>query len=337
MMHWQQYGLDERIQLLDITSEAKALPRLVVEKDWWVVITLKALSMTRYSSLMSFKGGTSLSKGWNLICRMSEDIDIAIRREGRFAISSPSKNQLAKVRRAIRHYVVRELPEELTAALIELGATDFDVVPETEVMRNGCLVELRADTHPSVVFVNYKSIVPETSDYVLSRVKIEISCLSMNEPVEERTVRSFIGESVLDAEDLSVTFSTVVPTRTFLEKMFLLHEEFQRKKPRSLRMSRYLYDLERLMDTEYGVAALSDSDLYNEIIWHRSVFNHIDEVDYSSHSSDRINFLPPEELMAEWRKDYNSLVEHFLYNNEEHLTFDQLIDRMRLLLERVRR
>lgn len=54
MAHWQQYGLTERIQLLDISSAVKALPRLVVEKDWWVVITLKALSMTRYSSLKSF-------------------------------------------------------------------------------------------------------------------------------------------------------------------------------------------------------------------------------------------------------------------------------------------
>ena len=337
MAHWQQYSLAERIQLLDIASAAKALPRLVVEKDWWVVITLKALSMTRYSSLMSFKGGTSLSKGWNLIYRMSEDIDIAIRRYERFAISSASKNQLAKVRRAVRHYVVRDLPEELTAALSELGATDFDVVPETEVIRNGCPVELRADTHPSVIYVNYMSIVPERSEYVLSRVKIEISCLSMDEPVEKKTVRSFISESVKDSEDLRVDFSTVVPTRTFLEKIFLLHEEFLRRKPRSLRMSRHLYDLERLMDTKYGCVALNNSTLYNEIIRHRSVFNNIEEVDYSSHSPERIDFIPPERLMSDWRKDYNSLVEHFLYSNEEHLSFDQLMVRMRVLLERVRK
>lgn len=337
MAHWQQYSLAERIQLLDIASAAKALPRLVVEKDWWVVITLKALSMTRYSSLMSFKGGTSLSKGWNLIYRMSEDIDIAIRRYERFAISSASKNQLAKVRRAVRHYVVRELPEELTAALSELGATDFDVVPETEVIRNGCPVELRADTHPSVIYVNYMSIVPERSEYVLSRVKIEISCLSMDEPVEKKTVRSFISESVKDSEDLRVDFSTVVPTRTFLEKIFLLHEEFLRRKPRSLRMSRHLYDLERLMDTKYGCVALNNSTLYNEIIRHRSVFNNIEEVDYSSHSPERIDFIPPERLMSDWRKDYNSLVEHFLYSNEEHLSFDQLMVRMRVLLDRVRK
>ena len=39
---------------------------------------------------------------------------------------------------------------------------------------------------------------------------------------------------------------------TFLEKAFLLNEEFQIEKPRSRRMSRHLYDLEKLMDTNYG-------------------------------------------------------------------------------------
>lgn len=337
MRYWQQYSVDERLQLLDIASAAKVLPRLAVEKDWWVVIVLKALSRTKYASLMSFKGGTSLSKGWDLISRMSEDIDIAIRREGRFAISGTSKNQLAKARRAARHYVVRELPEELADELDNLGVKDFEVVPEIEVIRDGNVVELRADTHPSVVYVNFKSIVPEVSEYVLSRVKIELSCLSMDEPVEKKTIRSFISEMVPDAEDMDVDFSTVVPTRTFLEKMFLLHEEFQKNNPRSLRMSRHLYDLEKLMDTDYGKAALEDSVLYNAVIEHRSVFNHIDVVDYSTHSADKIDFLPPGKYIDAWKKDYYSLANHFLYGENVNLTFEQLIERMKILRERIRK
>ncbi|MGM9748149.1 MAG: nucleotidyl transferase AbiEii/AbiGii toxin family protein [Candidatus Cryptobacteroides sp.] len=328
--------MEERLQLLDITSAANALPRLAVEKDWWVVIVLKALSQTSYAPLMSFKGGTSLSKGWNLIFRMSEDIDIAIRREGRFSISGTSKNQLAKARRVARHYIVRELPAELTAALMDLGAKEFEVVPEIAVERNGEMKELRADTHPSVLYVNYKSIVPETSEYVVSRVKIELSCLSMDEPVEKKTIRSFIAESVPNSEELAVDFPTVVPTRTFLEKLFLLHEEFQRPKPRSLRMSRHLYDLEKLMDTDFGLAALQDKFLYNEIIQHRNVFNHIDEVDYTTHCPEKVKFLPPIELIDDWHKDYDSLMKHFLYSNQENLSFEQLMKRMTELMIRVR-
>ena len=289
MKHWQQYSEKEKLQLLDITSAAKALPRLAVEKDWWVMAVMKALSKTEYASLMSFKGGTSLSKGWNLIFRFSEDIDVAIRREGRFAISGTSKNQLAKARRTARHYVIRELPQELTTILTETGISGFTVIPETTKERNGTITELRADTHPSVIYVNYNSVIPETSEYVKPRVKIEISSLSMDEPVETRTLRSFISEAVPDAEDMEIRFKTVIPTRTFLEKIFL-----------------------------------------------RNIFNHIDGVDYSSHNHDRINFIPPTELMDDWKDDYKSLEEHFLYSSATHLSFDQLLERMHELLRRIR-
>ena len=46
MKHWQQYSEKEKLQLLDITSAAKALPRLAVEKDWWVMAVMNALSKT---------------------------------------------------------------------------------------------------------------------------------------------------------------------------------------------------------------------------------------------------------------------------------------------------
>ena len=69
----------------------------------------------------------------------------------------------------------------------------------------------------------------------------------------------------------------------FLEKAFLLHEEFQKENPRVERMTRHLYDLERLMDTDFGKAALADPKMYVEIVRHRSIFNTIRGVDYRTH------------------------------------------------------
>ena len=109
------------MQLLDIASAEKKQPRLAIEKDWWISVVLKAMSMTQYADLYSFKGGTSLSKGWGLIERFSEDADIAIRREERFAINGTSNSQLTKARRTDRHYIVRELPGELTEILNQMG------------------------------------------------------------------------------------------------------------------------------------------------------------------------------------------------------------------------
>lgn len=336
MKHWQQLNIDERLDVLAITSARTKLPQLVVEKDWWVTMVLKALSTTRYFSLMSFKGGTSLSKGWNLINRFSEDIDIAIRREGKFSISSTSGNQLAKVRRLSRHYIVRELPVELTEALNAMGITDFSIEPElTRTDAEGNAIELRATTHPSTLYVKFKSILPEESEYIEPNVKIEISCLSMNEPVENKTIRSFMADILEKEEDISVVFPTVVPTRTFLEKIFLLHEEFQKEKPRCKRMSRHLYDLEKIMDTDFG-KSIADMDLYDSVVKHRSDYNKVDGVDYELHKPSTVSFIPPIEMMNEWEKDYESMQQHFIYGGDS-LSFEQLIQRMRELTSRIRK
>ena len=333
MAHWQQNSIEDRLQILEIASAAKELPKLAVEKDWWVTMVLKALSQTQYANLLSFKGGTSLSKGWNLVQRFSEDIDVAIKREGRFAINGTSNTQLAKARRTARYYVIKELPEELGKILHDTGVSDFDI--EAEIEKNDH--ELRADTHPSVLYVNYKSILPEMSEYLLPKVKIEISCLSMDEPVEKKTIRSFISDTVPEGDDTSARFNTVIPTRTFLEKIFLLHEEFQKENPRSVRMSRHLYDIERIMDTEFGMEALRDLKLYNDIVAHRSIFNKMPHVDYSTHAAPTINFIPPADFMEAWRSDYQSLTNSFIYENAEKKSFDDLLDRLEGLTLRIRK
>ena len=53
------------------------MPPATIEKDFWVCWTLKKLfNLPEWGSHLTFKGGTSLSKGWALIERFSEDIDI---------------------------------------------------------------------------------------------------------------------------------------------------------------------------------------------------------------------------------------------------------------------
>src|SRR5215469_11752614 len=63
-----------------------------IEKDWWVIMVLKAMFETKCADYIVFKGGTSLSKCWNLIERFSEDIDIAINRDF-FGITNISSNK----------------------------------------------------------------------------------------------------------------------------------------------------------------------------------------------------------------------------------------------------
>ena len=68
-----------------LCEEASArlnLPPHAIEKDFWVCWTLNLLfRLPEWQDRLTFKGGTSLSKGWNLIQRFSEDIDMVIHRE----------------------------------------------------------------------------------------------------------------------------------------------------------------------------------------------------------------------------------------------------------------
>jgi len=64
--------------LLLIVGERSGAGAAIVEKDYWVTEALRVISR-EFGDGVVFKGGTSLSKGWHLISRFSEDIDLLIR------------------------------------------------------------------------------------------------------------------------------------------------------------------------------------------------------------------------------------------------------------------
>ena len=306
-----------------------------IEKDWWVSVTLKALFQTDCANYLIFKGGTSLSKGWNLIERFSEDIDLAISHSF-FGINKSNKSQREKLRKLSRAYIQNTLSAQLDERLKAMDITGYQIENVTTVEnRNGDVVPIDSDKDPTVILLHYGSLLSRKIDYIPPRVKIEISCLSMDEPVEEREIRSLICESFPDDDtDAVCRIKTVVPSRTFLEKIFLLAEEFQKDKPRSMRMSRHLYDLERLMDSDFGKMALADKTLYNAIIDHRQAYYALKYVDYSLHHPSTINILPPERVLDDWKQDYSNMQRYFIYGPS--LDFELLMKRIIELQSRLR-
>ncbi len=72
-------SVDERNELFQETATLMKTTSAIVEKDFWVVWTLnKLFSDKRLNKILMFKGGTSLSKVFNLIGRFSEDIDLIL-------------------------------------------------------------------------------------------------------------------------------------------------------------------------------------------------------------------------------------------------------------------
>ncbi len=78
MRDWIHKKETERLDLLRLVSGKANLPDFMIEKDWWVTTALEAIFTCDLHKHFVFKGGTSLSKSWNLLNRFSEDIDIVI-------------------------------------------------------------------------------------------------------------------------------------------------------------------------------------------------------------------------------------------------------------------
>ena len=77
-MNFTKLTKEEQLTILANVAENKGIVDNAVEKDYWVSMVLRAIFSLPYATAFVFKGGTSLSKGWGLIERFSEDIDLAI-------------------------------------------------------------------------------------------------------------------------------------------------------------------------------------------------------------------------------------------------------------------
>lgn len=69
MKDWISRKESERLEVLQIVAQETNLPDYMVEKDWWVTTMLKAIFSSKLKEHFVFKGGTSLSKSWNILKR----------------------------------------------------------------------------------------------------------------------------------------------------------------------------------------------------------------------------------------------------------------------------
>jgi len=322
--NWLTLSKERRIEILNQATELTGLPSVAIEKDWWVTLALNASFSLPYSKNMVFKGGTSLSKGWNLIERFSEDIDLAIDRKFFGFDGDISKTQIKNLRKQSCEFISTTFLADLTKILTEWKAIDECKLIAQPVKDS--------DKDPQVIEIHYNSVI-DSSEYLPQRVLIEVSSRSLMEPIEEREINSILSDNFPQQSFVTIPFAipTVLPQRTFLEKVFLLHEEFSQKteKIRIDRLSRHLYDLEKLMDTEHGIEALKNKDLYNNIVAHREKFNPIRGLDYSNHIPNKISIIPPDKVLKDYERDYEVMSSFMIYGDP--LKFDHLMKRILVL------
>jgi hypothetical protein len=291
-----------------------------IEKDAWVTLVLRIIFNTQVSEHLIFKGGTSLSKAYHLIQRFSEDIDIAISREYLGFKGELAKGQIRKLRKKSHEFVSFEMLDILKN---EFETYNIDKQLFTIEVKNKKI----SDKDPEIIEINYQSVFVELL-YIKQKILIEIGARSLLKPSEDKEIKSIIDDYYPDSSfsEKSFTVKTILPEKTFLEKLILLHEEFTKPndKIRYHRMSRHLYDIGEIISTGYGNRALKNKKLFKKIIRHRKVFTPVKTVNYSELQIDNLNIIPPNDFFKKYENDYIEMQENMIYG--ESLSFTDLIN-----------
>ena len=227
-----------------LTSQKLEVSEDIVEKDYFVTLILKKLSAIEYPVV--FKGGTSLSKAFQVIDRFSEDIDITF------------TEHLGEARRKkLKYNILKPIADELGLVI-----RNFD--------------SIESDKNLNHYDFYYESVVCDrVINAIPPYVKLETSLMSYAFPTEERELGNYILDALgTEEEELITTYDLgTFPmrvqslNRTLIDKVFDVCDYYLLDKPH--RNARHLYDIYKL--TEHVEMDSDFLGLVNEVRAHRII------------------------------------------------------------------
>jgi hypothetical protein len=212
-------------QAIRATAQYKGLKEIYIEKDYWVCYALNKIFTNEIGKETIFKGGTALSKCFNLVDRFSEDIDLVVLRG-----KDETPNQLKKKLKKITNVVAEILPEVEVENITQKMGMNRKTAHTYNKEFDGAYGQIR--------------------DVII----IEATWLGYYEPYTRRDVQSYIyemmiakGQKELASENGLFPFEVQVlePIRTLCEKiMSLVRFSYTENPIEDLRKKiRHTYDL----------------------------------------------------------------------------------------------
>lgn len=207
--------------IIEQAADSSGRTPAVVEKDYYVTLILKLLSEQLNQCV--FKGGTSLSKGFHVIDRFSEDIDITF-----------NEHIGESRRKKLKNVVLKGISEELGMPVANWEET-------------------QSDRDYNAYLFSYESVSGLQDDRLPQYVKLETALGSYSFPTQVVEIRNYIGDYLEGrgradlAEQFSLgRFSMNLQSleRTYIDKVFALCDYYLQG--RSKRCSRHLYDIYKL-------------------------------------------------------------------------------------------
>lgn len=311
---------EERADLFRNTADKMKLHDAIVEKDFWVCFTLDYLfHRSPWKEHITFKGGTSLSKAFDLIHRFSEDIDLILdwqllgySKEEPWANRSKTKQDLfnkeanAKAEQFLKEVVCPELQKSLTD---EIGQSANVYIDEHD---------------PQTIIFAYPKLFQNIS--TLPVIRLEIGALAAWTPSKAVDITSYAAQYYpFVFEKAATSVLTVRPERTFWEKATILHHEANRPQtsPMPMRYARHYYDLFCMANSSVKEAAFGSLYLLKKVVDFKMKFYPRSWADYPAAKPGTLKLVPPDFRLPELQADYDRM-KYMLYGKIP--TFEQVID-----------
>lgn len=287
--------------LFQEVSSTKGLSKAIIEKDLWVCVILDYLftKSPRQDSL-AFKGGTSLSKAYNLIERFSEDIDLILD----WRVIGYGKTEPLEERSVNQQ---DKLNKEILAKTSEFLQTTFIPKIKEDLSR---LInrDLQIIYEDDAVIIGYGNAYADAS--ILQAIRLEIGALAAWTPTQIATIQPYIAEAYPDKfSDASVSIRTTTPERTFWEKITILHREAFRPEnsPLSLRMSRHYYDIYRMARLGILDRAMQNPSLLEQVAEFKAKFYPQKWAHYELAKLGTLRLTPPDYNLKSLQRDYAAM------------------------------
>lgn len=305
---------DFRRRLFEETASRMNLEPLVVEKDFWVCWTLKHLfHLPGQGENFVFRGGTSLSKVYNVIYRFSEDIDLTVSRgllginnDDDFENVKSNKQRDILIRQMVlacsRFVVSNILPKltEILASLLKDSKEEWSV-----------LIDEQDKDRQTLLFYYPGAVELLSGSYVDPSVKLEFGCRSQPWPTKRASIKPYAAEYFPDVfgDEKECEVIALRAERTFWEKATILHQEANRSKERRFppRFSRHYYDLAMLAKSPIRNSALQDYNLLKEVAQHKKLFFRCGWARYDEAKPGTLRLLPPDFRLPDLQKDYDEM------------------------------
>jgi hypothetical protein len=322
---------EERRLYIEQAAVRRNVSPVIMEKDFWVCWLLGILFKSEFAGQLVFKGGTSLSKVFGIIERLSEDLDLSLSPEFlKLPDAGTSRNRASKWMKkaeaacgdAVQNLIKPTMEAAVSGALGKSEQGWFEFLKD-------------ATTNSPVLLFHYPSSQPAGFDYLKRSVKLEFGSLTDQQPIGRHPIKPWIADVLPHAfPEWQCDVVALELERSFWEKVTILHTEYHRpaEKPMPDRFSRHYADTAALARHPTAGRAIDQHDLRDRVVAWKGQFFGSSWANYDQAKPGTFRLVPPPERLPALKRDYQAMRGMYL---SDPASFDDILAALAALEQRI--